>query len=64
MAIGYPANDENGHHLVNRTKTPVTYLEIGTRAAVDHCVYPDIDMNLTKVGGKYAVRRKNGQPFE
>ena len=64
MAIGFPANDENGHHLVNRSGKPATYLEIGTRAAVDHCVYPDIDMDLTKIAGKFTMRRKNGRPFE
>jgi len=64
MAIGYPANDENAHHLVNRTAKPVTYLEIGTRAEVDRCFYPDIDMDLTKTGGKFTVRRKSGKPFE
>ena len=64
MAIGFPANDENAHQLVNRTSQPATYLEIGTRAAVDTCNYADIDMQLSKIGGKYIVRRKNGQPFE
>ena len=64
MAVAFPANDENGHHLVNRTKAPATYLEIGTRAAVDRCVYPDIDLDLTKSGGKFTVRRKDGRPIE
>jgi len=64
MAIGYPANDENGHHLVNRTKTPATYLEIGTRAQIDRCFYPDVDMDLQKVAGKYSVRHKDGRPYE
>lgn len=64
MAMGFPANDENGHHLVNRTAKPATYLEIGTRSAVERCVYPDIDMDLTTVGGKFTVRRKDGRAFE
>ena len=64
MAMAFPANEENGHQLINRTSTPAAYLEIGTRAAVDTCSYPDIDMHLSKIGGKYIVRRKNGQPFE
>lgn len=63
MAVGFPANDENGHHLVNRSGKPTTYLEIGTRAAVDRCTYPDVDMLATKVGGKFEVRRKNGDPI-
>ena len=64
MAMGFPANEENGHHLVNRTAKPATYLEVGTRSPVDHCVYPDIDMDLTKTGGKFTMRRKDGRKFE
>ena len=36
MAMGFPANDGNGHQLVNRTAKAATYLEIGTRSPVDH----------------------------
>ena len=63
-AVAFPANEENGHQLVNKSAKPVTYLEIGTRAQVDQCTYPDVDMHATKVGGKFAMRRKNGRPFE
>jgi uncharacterized cupin superfamily protein len=64
MAMGFPANDENGHQLVNRSAKPAVYLEIGTRSPVEHVVYPDVDMNLTTAGGKSVVRRKDGRLFE
>ena len=64
MAVAFPANEENGHQLVNKTTKPVIYLEIGTRAQVDQCTYPDVDMHANKTGGKFAMRRKNGRPFE
>lgn len=64
MAVGFPANDENGHQLVNKSSQPATYLEIGTRAQIDRCFYPDVDMDLTKVGGKFTMRHKDGQPWE
>lgn len=64
MVMGFPANDQNGHQLVNRSDKPATYLEIGTRSQVDQCVYPDVDMIASKVAGKFHLRRKNGQPFE
>lgn len=64
MAVAFAANEANGHQLVNRTKEPVTYLEVGTRAALDLCSYPDVDMSLSKVGGKYIVRHKDGRPWE
>jgi uncharacterized cupin superfamily protein len=63
MAMGFPANDENGHQLINRGSAPVVYLEIGTRSPVEHVVYPDVDMNLTTAGGKSIVRRKDGTPY-
>ena len=64
MAMGFPANDENGHQLVNRSAKPATYLEIGTRSLVEHVVYPDVDMNLTTANGKSVVRKKDGKPWE
>ncbi len=64
MAMSFPANDENGHQLVNRSGKPATYLEIGTRSGVEHVVYPDVDMNLTTANGKSVVRRKDGRPWE
>jgi uncharacterized cupin superfamily protein len=32
MCIGWKAGAPNGHHLINRSNQPATYLEIGTRA--------------------------------
>ena len=63
MAMGFPANEENGHQLINRSAKPAVYLEIGTRSPVEHVVYPDVDMNLTTVNGKSIVRRKDGTPY-
>jgi uncharacterized cupin superfamily protein len=64
MSVGFPANDENGHHLINRSGKVATYLEIGTRSPVEQVVYSDIDMHLTTTQGKTVLRRKNGQPLE
>ena len=64
MAMGFPANDGNGHHLLNRTAKPATYLEIGTRNPIDQVTYPDVDMQATKRDHKFVVRRKDGRPFE
>lgn len=64
MAVAFPANEENGHQLVNKSAKPAIYLEVGTRAQVDRCFYPDVDMDLTKAGGKFTVRHKDGRPWE
>ena len=64
MTVGFPANEENGHQLVNKSGKPATYLEIGTRAQVDRCFYPDVDMEITKIGGTWSIRHKDGRPYE
>jgi uncharacterized cupin superfamily protein len=63
MCAGFKAGVVNGHHLVNKTQTPVTYLEIGSRAAFERAHYPDVDMLFEKDGAKTTVTRRNGSPF-
>ena len=41
---GFAAGVANGHHLVNRTSEPATYLEIGDRTSPDRADYPDADL--------------------
>jgi len=50
----------NGHHLVNRSDAPCTFLAIGKPAASD-CHYPDIDLHLD--GPSQAYTRKGGAPY-
>ena len=63
MCAGFKAGVANGHHLANKSKTPVSYLEIGTRAALERAHYPDVDMLFEKDGAKTTVTRRNGSPF-
>ena len=63
MCAGFKAGVANGHHLVNKTKTPATYLEIGTRSADEVAAYPDIDMKAVKTDGKFVLTRKDGTGF-
>lgn len=44
MCVGFPANDGNAHHFVNRGTTTAVYLEIGSRVAADSAHYPDDDL--------------------
>ncbi|MCG6135850.1 MAG: cupin domain-containing protein [Nostoc sp. LLA-1] len=41
MMAGFPAGEEDGHQLVNRSHEVVIYLEIGDRTADDQVYYPD-----------------------
>ncbi|MEQ1577141.1 MAG: cupin domain-containing protein [Hyphomicrobium sp.] len=63
MAAGFPAADKNGHHLINKSNVPATYLEIGTRSSEDNVVYPDIDLKYEKRDGKFRFTTKSGEPL-
>ena len=64
MAAGFPAGDKNGHHLVNRSSSPATYLEIGTRSPDEDATYPDVDLKVEKRNGKFRFYHKDGSPYE
>ncbi len=66
MAAGFPANEANGHHLVNRSNQDAVYLEVGDRTANDTVNYPDEDL-IAKPGddGKSVVfTRKDGTVYD
>jgi len=57
---GFAKGVANGHHLVNRSDSPCTFVAIGRPAASD-CHYPDIDLHLDAASGAYA--RKDGGAY-
>jgi uncharacterized cupin superfamily protein len=63
-AAGFKAGVANGHHLVNRSAAPATYLEIGTRADVERGHYPDDDLAYAKDGRDFRFTRKDGRDFD
>ncbi len=63
MCAGFPAGKADGHHMINRSSRDALYLEIGDRSEVDECHYPDIDLHLKPVVGKYRFLHKNGGPY-
>ncbi len=64
MAAGFPAGRPDGHQLVNDTAAPVLYLEIGDRTPDDSASYPDVDLAVRMVEGKWVFTRKDGSPFK
>jgi uncharacterized cupin superfamily protein len=50
----------NGHHLVNRSDAPCTFIAVGKPATTD-CHYPDIDLHLD--GPSQAYTRKDGRAY-
>lgn len=63
QCAGFPAGARNGHHLVNRSAAPARYLEISNRDPEDGAEYPDEDLSVRKVGGKYVYTHKDGTPY-
>ncbi len=63
MCAGFKAEDSNGHHIVNNSKEPATYLEIGSRKAEDDGHYPDIDLEILKRAKGGVFTRKDGTPY-
>jgi uncharacterized cupin superfamily protein len=63
MAACFPADDPNGHNLINRSTKPATYLEVGTRSQDEDVVYPDIDLLLERRDGESKFLHKSGEPY-
>lgn len=61
-AAGFKAGVQNGHHLVNKTQQPATFLEIGTRSSFERGHYPGEDLSYHKEGGVGRFTRKDGSP--
>lgn len=61
---GFPAGEDNGHHLVNNSSKIVTYLEIGDRTAGDKVIYPDCDLIAKDSENGWVFTKKNGEYYE
>ena len=60
MCAGFPAGGA-AHHLINRTDSPVIYLEIGDRTPGDEGSYPQDDLKAVMgTGGKWKYTHKDG----
>ena len=63
MAAGFPANEPNGHQLINRGTHTASYLEVGTRSSEEEVIYSDIDMMLERRDGESRFLTKAGEPY-
>jgi uncharacterized cupin superfamily protein len=65
QCAGFKAGSGDGHHLVNRSKADVVYLEIGDRTAGDSVIYPDDDLHVAKSpdGKSRTFTHKDGTPY-
>ncbi len=63
MCAGFKAGNADGHHLVNKSGTVVTYLEVGNRHADDDGFYSDIDLQILKRAEGGDFTRRDGSPL-
>jgi uncharacterized cupin superfamily protein len=63
MCAGFRAGSGNAHHLINETERDVVYLEIGDRTPNEVAIYPDDDLALVSIAGKYRYLHKDGTPY-
>ena len=61
MCAGFPAGVQVGHHFMNRTKSPATFLEISNRDKADDVEYTEDGVDLAYRGG--AILHRNGTPY-
>jgi uncharacterized cupin superfamily protein len=63
MCAGFPAQGL-AHQLVNRTDSPVTYLEVGDRTPGDEGSYPADDLQaMLGPDGAWRFARKDGTRY-
>ena len=60
--IGFPAQGL-AHHLVNKSDSLVTYLEIGDRTPGDSGDYPEDDLKAEHRDGGYVFMHKDGTSY-
>jgi len=65
-SCGWKAGIEVGHHLVNKSDAPASYLEIGTRAENERGHYPDDDLTYEFKGAtrEWIFAHKDGTPYK
>lgn len=60
----FPANTPNGHHFINRSATPSSFLVVGTRAPVEEATYSDVDLKVRLAGGKATFTYRDGSEWQ
>jgi uncharacterized cupin superfamily protein len=62
--VGFPKGSGVGHQLINRSDSPVTYLEVGDRTLGEFVDYPDEDlMAKADAGGVLVFLHKDGAEY-
>ncbi|MEM6349386.1 MAG: cupin domain-containing protein [Cyanobacteria bacterium P01_D01_bin.14] len=63
MMAAFPAGEANGHHLINRSDQPATYLEVGDRTSNDQATYPDDDLLALPAPTGHRFTHRDGRSY-
>jgi uncharacterized cupin superfamily protein len=63
MMAGFPADEADGHHLVNKSSQVVVYLEVGDSTADDEVNYPDDDLIAKGSENGWIFLHKDGSKY-
>ncbi len=63
MCAGFPAGVKNGHHMINKSDRPASFIEVGTRALIEHAEYPDADLIAEKDKDGFYFFNRKGEPY-
>ena len=59
----FPAGVPDGHHFINRSTEPASFLVIGTKAPREVATYSDVDLMVTMEDGSATFTHKDGSPY-
>lgn len=59
----FPAGVPDGHHFINRSTEPASFLVIGTKAPREVATYSDVDLMVTMDAGSATFTHKDGSPY-
>ncbi|MDU8909913.1 cupin domain-containing protein [Aestuariicoccus sp. MJ-SS9] len=60
----FPAGDRNGHHIVNLSETPGSFVVVGTRTETETAWYSDHDMKVAMDATGLTFTRRDGSDIE
>ncbi len=63
MCAGFPAGVKNGHHVINKSDRPASFIEVGTRSPTEHAEYPDDDLIAEKDQDGFHFFNRKGEPY-
>lgn len=60
QCASFPKDIANGHHLVNRSDRPCTFIVVDNRRGEGDCHYPDIDLLYDAASDRYVKKSLRG----